>query len=363
MYKILQDTNQSFKKKPKKSRPDNLVFRLHYKMTFCILMLCSILVSCYEYFDTDNTDDTNGSAIQCMVDKNAGVTQEMVNTFCWFSSTYTLPRYWEGREGEDFLSYGVGAYAEEDEKVHHAYYQWVPLMLALQAVMFYLPHFIWKMMEGGRIEQIIGDLDEELPDNKETKIANVAAYMNQRMKHPHEHQVWSANFLFCEFLNLLNVISQIVLTNKFLGGTFYTYGLEVLTWSSRDPEDRVDPMSRLFPRLTKCDFHKFGPSGTIQNYDALFILGMNILNEKIFIFLWFWFFILAGVTSVSLLTRLSQLLFPSIRRKLISLEVTGLNRKQPRFRETERVLAVLSIPDWMILYHMAQCMRDTLVYI
>ena len=144
----------------------------------------------------------------------------------------------------------------EDEQVHHAYYQWVLLMLALQAVMFYLPHFIWKMMEGGRMEQVIGDLDEELPENMETKIANVAAYMKQRMKHSHEHQVWSANFLFCEFLNLLNVISQIVLTNKFLGGTFYTYGLEVLTWSSRDPEDRVDPMSRLFPRLTKCDFHK-----------------------------------------------------------------------------------------------------------
>eukprot|EP00091_Calanus_sinicus_P004317 TRINITY_DN14578_c0_g1_i1.p1 TRINITY_DN14578_c0_g1~~TRINITY_DN14578_c0_g1_i1.p1 ORF type:complete len:250 (-),score=89.77 TRINITY_DN14578_c0_g1_i1:346-1071(-) len=236
-------------------------------MTFSTLMLCSVLVSSYEYLDTD------GSAIQCVVDKNAGVTQEMVNTFCWFSSTYTLPRYWEGREGKDFLSYGVGAHVEEDEKVHHAYYQWVPLMLALQAVMFYLPHFIWKKMEGGRMEQIIGDLDEELPDNKETKIANVVAYMKQRMKHPHEHQVWSANFLFCEFLNLLNVISQIVLTNKFLGGAFYMYGLEVLSWSSLDPEDRVDPISRVFPRLTKCDFHKFGPSGTIQNYDALCILG------------------------------------------------------------------------------------------
>jgi hypothetical protein len=170
MYKVLQDTNQHFKKKPKKSFPDNFVFCLHYKMTFWMLMLCSILVSSYGYFSTDDTNDRDGAAIQCMLDKDAGVTKEMVNTFCWFSSTYTLPRYWEGREGVDFLSYGVGAYSLEDEKVHHAYYQWVPLILALQAVMFYLPHFIWKMMEGGRMEQIIDDLYEELPDTRKQRL-------------------------------------------------------------------------------------------------------------------------------------------------------------------------------------------------
>ena len=27
-----------------------------------------------------------------------------------------------------------------------------------------------------------------------------------------------------------------------------------------DPEDRVDPMSRIFPRVTKCTFKKFGLS-------------------------------------------------------------------------------------------------------
>ena len=30
----------------------------------------------------------------------------------------------------------------------------------------------------------------------------------------------------------------------------------------------MDPMSKVFPRVTKCTFQKYGPSGTVQNHDA-----------------------------------------------------------------------------------------------
>ena len=40
--------------------------------------------------------------------------------------------------------------------------------------------------------------------------------------------------------------------------------------------------------MTKCTFHKYGPSGTVENKDGLCILAQNIINEKIYIFLWFW---------------------------------------------------------------------------
>ena len=33
-----------------------------------------------------------------------------------------------------------------------AYYQWVPFMLFLQSIMFYLPHIIYKGVEGGKIK-------------------------------------------------------------------------------------------------------------------------------------------------------------------------------------------------------------------
>ena len=46
-------------------------------------------------------------------------------------------------------------------------------------------------------------------------------------------------------------------------------------------------------------------------------------------------------------------MFPSIRNKLLTLQETGLKPTKSR-----RSNPVLSIPDWMILYHMAQCMHE-----
>jgi hypothetical protein len=51
-------------------------------------------------------------------------------------------------------------------------------------------------------------------------------------------------------------------------------------------------------RLTKCTFHKFGASGELEKHDALCILPLNIFNEKIYIFLWFWMLSLTALTSI-----------------------------------------------------------------
>lgn len=49
----------------------------------------------------------------------------------------------------------------------------------------------------------------------------------------------------------------------------------------QSPEDRVDPMVRVFPRVAKCHFHKFGSSGNVETHDAVCVLPLNIINEKV----------------------------------------------------------------------------------
>jgi hypothetical protein len=112
-------------------------------------------------------------------------------------------------------------------------------------------------------------------------------------------------------------IGNIFFVDTFLGGAFLTYGTDVLKFSSMNQEERTDPMIEVFPRVTKCTFHKFGASGTIQKLDALCVLALNILNEKIYIFLWFWLIVLAIFSGLAVLYSMAVVLMPSTRETII----------------------------------------------
>ena len=97
------------------------------------------------------------------------------------------------------------------------------------------------------------------------QVVNVKVLANYFVKHLNTHNYWAFRMVICELLFFLNVVGNIFLMDLFLGGEFSTYGLEVATFVGEvDPQNRVDPMSRVFPRMTKCIFQKFGFSGTIE---------------------------------------------------------------------------------------------------
>ena len=110
---------------------------------------------------------------------------------------------------------------------------------------------------------------------------------------------------------------NIFMTDKFLGGAFLSYGTDVINFSNMNQENRTDPMVAVFPRVTKCTFHKFGASGTIQKHDALCVLALNILNEKVGVFLWFGFIFLAVFAGLAMVYSAAVVLLPSTREMIL----------------------------------------------
>ena len=51
---------------------------------------------------------------------------------------------------------------EGTEVKYHKYYQWVCFVLFLQAALFYVPRYLWKHSEGGKIKLLVQGLQVNL---------------------------------------------------------------------------------------------------------------------------------------------------------------------------------------------------------
>ena len=75
----------------------------------------------------------------------------------------------------------------------------------------------------------------------------------------------------------------------------------------------IQGLAYFYFQVTKCTFNNYGPSGTVENKDGLCVLAINIINEKIYIFLWFWFLTLCVWTGVHLFIRILSMALINFR--------------------------------------------------
>ncbi|XP_065201549.1 innexin inx3-like [Planococcus citri] len=291
---------------------DNTIFRLHYRITTIIFFVCCVFVTAYSLF---------GDPIQCVGSDDEGTTK-VATTYCYLGYTYTLPN----NQHSNVKLSGIGEHID-GEKKYHNYYRWIPIMLFLQGALFYIPHWIWKNWEDKRISQFTANIRGPISVVKQEhvkRLKELARYF--AVESLHTHNTYALMYYFCEFLNFINVILNMVLIDSFLNGEFITYGTRVLQFTETIQENRTDPMIEIFPRITKCDFHKYGSSGTVQTHDFMCILALNNLNEKIYIFLWFWFIFLACISLFPILRSVALFLSPYVRDKVLKMHYSSKDK-------------------------------------
>ncbi|KAJ9577533.1 hypothetical protein L9F63_005906, partial [Diploptera punctata] len=213
------------------------------------------------------------------------------------------------------------------------------------ALLFYTPRYLWKMWEGGKIQALQMDLHVSVmsPEDRKKKEEIMLEYLQMKLFH---NNFWALRYYFCELLALINVVGQMFLMDRFFDGEFMRYGIEVINFSQTDQEDRVDPMIYIFPRMTKCTFFKYGLSGEVERHDSICILPLNIFNEKVYIFLWFWFIILAILTLLLVGYRMVILSSRKVRRALLKAHYGRLISDD----DIDTIVMKSGIGDWFLLY-------------
>ncbi|KAE8740815.1 hypothetical protein FOCC_FOCC013669 [Frankliniella occidentalis] len=235
-------------------------------------------------------------------------------------------------------------------------------LICRQAILFYTPRWLWKNWEGGKIHALMMDLDigicSEVEKKQKKKL--LLDYLWENLRY---HNWWAYRYYLCELLAFGNVratslpstpppgvmCGQMFLMDKFFDGAFLRFGIEVLQFMESDEETRIDPLVYVFPRMTKCTFHKFGPSGEVERHDAVCILPLNVVNEKIYVFLWFWFIVLGALSLLTVLYRGLIILSPRIRVYLLRLRYPLINRD-----DIDAIVRRSKMGDWFLLYMLGE---------
>lgn len=210
----------------------------------------------------------------------------------------------------------------------HRYYQYIPVMLFLQAILFYFPHYLWRVWENGIISTICKQLHDHRFSPTEFIECNhhIIDYLQNCFT---LNKTLVYKYYLCHVLLFINLIFQIIVLNTIFNNQFITYGLDVFHYLFIDHDiyglrgvqldiyDINSPMDFVFPKITGCTIQTLSQAGkrpdTLQ---FLCVLPLNILHDKFFLMLWFWFLMLGILTVIQIMFDAIYTTLPCVRSYL-----------------------------------------------
>ena len=290
---------------------DDLSDRLNSRYTVLILVVFTIVVSSQLYI---------GKPITCWCPKEfSGSWTKYTNNYCWVKNTYYLP-----------LDEAIPrAHSGDREHREILYYQWLPFVMLIQALFFYLPSVVWHAFNqkaGVDCDSILATANKYQYEQKEegrNRLQRLIANQMDRflMANPDEDtgsDMKVRNFLrkicccvcgaahgkylivlylFSKMLYLANVIAQFFILNMLLRTDYSFYGYELLL---NIMYDKHWINSESFPRVTMCDF-TVRRLGNNHRYTVQCVLPINMYTEKIYAFMWVWMLFIAIVSALGFL--------------------------------------------------------------
>jgi len=122
----------------------------------------------------------------------------------------------------------------------------------------------------------------------------------------------------------------------------------------RQLETALNPMCEVFPKVGVCNYQRYGRGGGQETKNALCVLSLNMINDKVFAILWFWHCILlfAGINRI--LTRSVQIFSSRIRFFLMKMMMHRYLSNNKHTKHIHHYIVNCSIGDWFVLYQMSK---------
>jgi hypothetical protein len=87
---------------------------------------------------------------------------------------------------------------------------------------------------------------------------------------------------------------------------------------------------------------------------AICILGLNMINDKVFAFLWIWHWFIVLIGSIRILTRSGQLVSSRVRYFLMHVKMKRQFKNNAHVKHIQHYIRHCSIGDWFVLYQMSK---------
>ena len=113
------------------------------------------------------------------------------------------------------------------------------------------------------------------------------------------------HYIFLKVLNLLNVVLQMFLLHFIFGNRFFFYGIDFFTSLLHNKNPFF--LTSQFPIITFCDFYVYQNLRKIYYNAAQCVLPINVLIEKFFLIIWFWYYLLIILTVINIFVWLFEI--------------------------------------------------------
>lgn len=292
---------------------DDWVDRINHVWTVYLDIIFAVIVSTSQFV---------GNPIHCWDLRGDFKNKDYADSLCWIQNTYRV--YDDERVGH------VNDNVEDLRDREVTYYQWVPLILLLQAFLYKFPNIMWRVFNGGsgiNMDKVVDMADATQLGSLEERdkaVDLIAKYMDRwlmaskrfynkspmnKAKRRFDQVIFCFNkrqgtylthfYIFIKVLYVINAVSQFFIMNAFLSHDFGLYGYMVMKRALTGEMDLGDWSRKTrFPQVTICEFNIKAVGGAAEgvHHTAQCVLPINLFNEKLFIILWFWMVLVAAVT-------------------------------------------------------------------